>query len=148
MTGTTVEPTIMRAELSTDTGATWIAITDPAVVERWFAKATPVGPVGAEYTLEFPDGDPMRGAVLEVVPGTRLAYSWGWGDTPQDRRTSVAWEIEALPLGGTLLTLTHDGWAEAGLAASDRDEHEEYWEQYLAALVELADELAGIEVPD
>jgi uncharacterized protein YndB with AHSA1/START domain len=148
MSGTPVEPTIMRAELSTDPPESWVAITDPAVVERWFTKATPVGPVGAEYVLDFGEGDPMRGVVLEVVAGTRLAYSWGWGETPADRRTRVTWDLEPLPLGGTLVTLTHGGWTEAGLAATDRDEHEEHWVQYLAALVELTDELAGIEVPD
>jgi uncharacterized protein YndB with AHSA1/START domain len=148
MSGMRIEPTIMRVELSTDPGATWEAITDPVIVERWFTKATPVGPVGADYVLDFGEGDPMRGSILEVVPGTRLAYAWGWGDTPPDRRTRVAWELEPLTLGGTLLTLTHDGWAESGLAAADRDEHEGYWEEYLAALVEVSDDLAGIEVPD
>ena len=122
--------------------ATWAALTDPAIVERWFTKATPVGSVGDPYVLDFGDDDTMRGEIIEVVPGERLAYSWGWGDTPPAGRTRVTWTI-AVSQDGTLVTLAHDGWSEAGLAAADRDEHARYWEGYLAALVELGDDLAS-----
>jgi uncharacterized protein YndB with AHSA1/START domain len=84
----------------------------------------------------------MRGTVLEVVPGERLVYSWGWGDTAPAGRTRVSWTV-AISQDGTLVTLTHDGWTEAGLGATERDEHARYWEEYLAALVELGDELAA-----
>ena len=135
-------PLVIRAEVSTDLAATWNAITVPAIVERWFTHATPVGAVGDPYELDFGDGDVMRGAILEVVPGDRLVYSWGWGDTAPDRRTRVTWTI-ATSQDGTLVTLTHGGWREAGLGAAERDEHARYWEGYLAALVELGDELAA-----
>ena len=149
MTGMRIDSTVMRAELSTGPAATWEALTDPSLVERWFTKATPVGAVGDPYSLDFGTGeDAMNGTVVEVSPGHRLSYSWGWGETPAERQTRVTWDLEPLADGGTLLTLTHGGWAEAGLTAADRDAHEEYWEQYVAALVELADELAGIERPD
>jgi len=149
MTGTGIDPTVIRAELSTDPAATWEAITDPAIVERWFTRATPVGAVGDPYSLDFGAGDDtMNGAILDVAAGRLLAYSWGWGETPAEQRTCVSWELDPLADGCTLLTLTHGGWAEAGLTAADRDAHEEYWEQYVAALVEVADDLAGIEGPD
>jgi uncharacterized protein YndB with AHSA1/START domain len=149
MTGSGIDPTVIRAELSTDPSATWEAITDPAIVERWFTKATPVGAVGDPYSLDFGAGDDrMTGEIIDVVPGHSLTYSWGWGQTPAEQRTRVTWDLDPLTDGGTLLTLTHGGWAEAGLAAVDRDAHEEYWEQYVAALVEVTDELAGIEAQD
>jgi uncharacterized protein YndB with AHSA1/START domain len=136
-----IAPLVLRAEVSTDPAATWAALTDPAIVEQWFAKATPVGAVGDTYEIDFGD-DVMRGAILEVAPGERLAYSWGWGETAPAQRTRVTWTI-ATSQDGTLVTLTHDGWTAAGLAAADRDEHARYWEGYLAALVELGDELAA-----
>jgi uncharacterized protein YndB with AHSA1/START domain len=132
----------MRAEVSTDPGATWDALTDPTIVPQWFAHATPVAAVGDPYELDFGGGDVMRGAILEVVPGERLVYSWGWGETSPDARTRVTWAI-AISQDGTLVTLTHDGWTGAGLGAADRDEHARYWEGYLAALVEIGDELAA-----
>jgi len=134
-------PLVMRAEVSTDPAATWRALTEPALVEQWFTHATPVGAVGDPYELDFGD-EVMRGAILEVVPGERLAYSWGWGDTTPEARTRVTWTV-AVSQDGTLVTLTHDGWTAAGLRAADRDEHARYWEEYLAALVELGDELAA-----
>jgi uncharacterized protein YndB with AHSA1/START domain len=136
-----IAPLVIRGEVSTDLAATWLALTEPALVERWFTRATPVGSVGDPYELDFGDDDTMRGSVLEVVPGERLVYSWGWGRTPPAQRTRVCWTIEASQ-DGTLVTLTHDGWTEAGLGAAERDEHARYWEGYLAALVELGDELA------
>ena len=133
-----VGPMVIRAELATDRDATWAALTDPAQVAEWLTRATPVGPVGASYELDFGDGDVMRGEVLEVMPGERLAYSWGWGGTPASARTRVSWEL-APGEDGTLVTLTHGGWAEAGLTAKERDEHAGYWEGYVAALVEMTD---------
>jgi uncharacterized protein YndB with AHSA1/START domain len=137
-----IAPLTLRAEVSTDPAATWAALTEPAIVERWFTKATPVGAVGDAYVLDFEGDDTMRGAILEVVPGERLVYSWGWGDTAPAQRTRVTWTL-ATSQDGTLVTLTHGGWTEAGLVAADRDEHARYWEGYLAALVELGDELAA-----
>jgi uncharacterized protein YndB with AHSA1/START domain len=139
MPGSRMQPMVIRAELATDRDATWAALTDPALVERWFTHATPVGAVGDTYELDFGGGDVMRGTVLEVVPGERLAYSWGWGDGPDVVRTRVCWDL-APGEDGTLVTLTHDGWSEAGLSAKDRDEHAAYWEGYVAALVETTDE--------
>jgi uncharacterized protein YndB with AHSA1/START domain len=129
---------LIRADLATDRAATWAALTDPAIVERWFTHAGPVGSAGDAYVLDFGGGDVMRGVLLEVVPGERLAYSWGWGDEPA-ARTRVCWEL-ADGEDGTRVTLTHDGWSEAGLAAKDRDDHTASWEGYVAALVEMTDE--------
>ena len=139
---TSIAPLVIRAEVSTDPAATWDALTDPTLVPQWFTHATPVGAVGDPYELDFGGGDVMRGTILEVVPGERLVYSWGWGETSPDKRTRVIWTI-AISQDGTLVTLTHDGWTGAGLAAAERDEHARYWEGYLAALVELGDELAA-----
>jgi uncharacterized protein YndB with AHSA1/START domain len=129
---------VIRAELATDRDATWAALTEPSLVERWFTRASRVGTAGDAYVLDFGDGDVMRGELLEVVPRERLAYSWGWGDDAA-ARTRVRWEL-ADGEDGTRVTLTHDGWAEAGLTPKDRDEHAAYWEGYVAALVETTDE--------
>lgn len=139
MAGHDVQPMVIRAELATDRDATWAALTDPSVVERWFTHATPVGPVGSEYTLDFGDSHVMHGEILEIVPGERLVYSWGWGETPPAGRTRVTWELSRGE-EGALVTLTHDGWTAAGLTAKDRDEHAAYWEGYMAALVAMTDE--------
>jgi hypothetical protein len=41
--------------------------------------------------------------------------------------------------GGSRIVLEHDGWSRPGLAPSDRDDHESYWNQYLDNLRELLD---------
>ena len=139
MPGSRVRPMVIRAELATDADATWAALTDPDQVERWFTRASPVGTVGDAYVLDFGPGDVMRGEILEVVPSVRLAYSWGWGDGPGAVRTRVCWDLAPVD-DGTLVTLTHGGWSEAGLTAKDRDQHATHWDGYVAALVEATDE--------
>lgn len=137
-----IAPLVIRAEVSTDPAETWRTLTDPALVERWFTHATPVGAVGDPYVLDFGGDGAMRGVILAVRTGERLDYSWGWGETAPAQRTRVSWAI-APSQDGTLVTLTHDGWTEAGLGAAERDEHARYWEEYVAALVELGDDLAA-----
>jgi len=139
MSGSRVRPMVIRAELATDRDATWAALTEPPLMERWFTHASAVGAAGDAYELDFGDGDVMRGFVLDVVPGERLVYSWGWEGGPAAPRTRVSWELTPGE-DGTLVTLTHDGWSEAGLTAKERDEHAAYWEGYVAALVEMTDE--------
>ena len=141
MPGRRIAPMIIRTEVSTDRVTTWRTLTDPVLVGRWFTHATPVGAVGDAYELDFGSGDVMRGEILEVVQDERLVYSWGWGDSAPGARTRVTWTLDAAD-DGTAVTLTHDGWVEAGFGAAERDDHRRNWEEYVAALVELGDELA------
>jgi hypothetical protein len=52
----------------------------------------------------------------------------------------VSWSIEPLDEGGSRVTLTHAGWAEAGADEAIRDDHEAYWSGYLDDLAAI---LAG-----
>jgi uncharacterized protein YndB with AHSA1/START domain len=64
------------------------------------------------YDLETGAGFEV-GRVLVWQPGERLAFTWtqvGWGD---DVRTVVTVSFAAVDTG-TLVTLTHDGFASAG----------------------------------
>jgi hypothetical protein len=47
------------------------------------------------------------------------------------QETLVTWLVEPIGDGGCRITLTHDGWAEAGLDETARNDHEGYWSGYL-----------------
>jgi uncharacterized protein YndB with AHSA1/START domain len=125
-------------DLTVETGAppktVWSALTEPRRVADWFTDASPVGRIGDPYRLDFGDGSVIDGVIVELEPGHRLAYTWSWAGSEPHEETLVAWSVEPMDGGGTELRLIHDGWAEAGLDGSVRDDHEGYWKGYLEDL--------------
>jgi len=138
----TIEPIVLTATTSGSPEATWAALTEPDKVLEWFTAASPVGPVGSRYRLDFGDGSVVDGRIRELVPGRRLAYTWAWADVEPVEETLVSWTIEPLPGGGTRVTLEHGGWTEAGSELTARNDHEGYWDGYLEDLVSVLDEVA------
>ena len=123
-----IEPITLTAATTGSPAATWSALTDPVLVVEWFTEATPVGPIGAPYRLDFGDGSVVNGTIRALEPGRRLAYSWAWAEAEPVEETLVTWTIEPLPGGGTQVTLEHAGWVEAGANATARDDHAGYWD--------------------
>ena len=113
----------------------WTALTDPRRVAEWFTDASPVGRIGDAYRLDFGDGSVVDGVIMELEPGRRFAYTWSWAGSEAHEETLVAWSVERRDEGGTSIRLVHDGWGDAGLDETARDDHEGYWAGYLEDLV-------------
>jgi uncharacterized protein YndB with AHSA1/START domain len=128
-----VAPIDLAVETTADPAAAWIAISEPARIAEWFTEASPLGPVGRAYTLDFGDGSVVTGRVLEVEPGVRFVHSWRWEGDDESATTRVAWSVTPAA-GGTRISLLHDGWTEAGLSTETRDDHEGYWSGYIEDL--------------
>ncbi|MEX0750606.1 MAG: SRPBCC domain-containing protein [Dehalococcoidia bacterium] len=100
--------------------ATWVS---PDVV----ADSRPGGTV----RFNFNGFDVMRGAFVELVPGKRVVFTWGWeslGDASPPGSTTV--EIDLVADGeGTKLTLVH-----RGLPAAESASHSEGWDHFLESL--------------
>src|SRR5262245_4348787 len=138
--GQPIEPITLSAATTGSPAATWAALTEPSLVIEWFTEASPVGPVGSPYRLDFGDGSVISGRIEALEPGRLLSYSWAWADTEPAEETVVTWTVEPLPDGGTRVTLEHAGWSEAGSNEATRDDHAGYWEGYLEDLVAVLDE--------
>lgn len=120
----------------------WAALTDPERVASWFTDAIPLGAVGDEYRLDFGDGSVIEGVIESLDAGHAFGFSWRWAGAPPSEQTHVRWTVDG-PTDGASSTirLVHDGWAEAGLDRSARDDHDGYWTGYLEDLAAvLADE--------
>ncbi len=135
-TGPGIRPIDLEVELPVDAATAWRAVTDPDRVLGWFTNASPVGPVGSTYTLDFGDGSIVSGEVTALEPGRRFAHRWHWDGADDAEATLVTWTVTA-SAGGTTVGLVHDGWDEAGLADAVRDDHEGYWSGYLEDLRDL-----------
>src|SRR5512140_3331894 len=126
-----VPPIVLDIETAASPAEAWSAVTVPDRIADWFTDASPLGPVGSAYRLDFGDGSVVDGVVTELEPGQRFGYTWAWADSEPDQQTAVRWSVEPLPGGGSRIGLIHDGWSEAGLDQSARDDHEGYWTGYL-----------------
>lgn len=128
---------------------------EPAVVYRYFTEAEWWQRwQGTGATLDARPGGALhirmgrsaeagaRGSFVELVPGRRIVFTWGWVDAPfgdvPPGSTLVEVDLVA-DRGGTLIRLTH-----RELPAGLEPMHEEGWCVYLDRLVDV---VAGREPP-
>lgn len=123
-------PIVLTLETPATPAEAWAALTEPDRIAEWFTTASKLGGVGDAYRLDFGDGSVVEGVVTFVEPGRHFAHTWVWAGVEPTQETLVTWSVEPAN-GGTRVTLTHDGWAEAGLDEAARDDHESYWGGYL-----------------
>jgi uncharacterized protein YndB with AHSA1/START domain len=136
----TIAPITLVLETGAPPDKAWAFITNPELVARWFADASPIGEVGTPYRIDFGDGSVVEGRIVAFEPGRAFAHEWAWLDDVAGRPTLVRWSVEALAGGGSRVALVHDGWTEAGADDAIRDDHEAYWSGYLDDLRDLLDE--------
>jgi len=80
--------------------------------------------------VDVSPGSMARGEFKEVVPVSRLAYSWGWDGRENVPPGSSLIEIDLTPKdGGTLVRFTH-----SGLPADQVQAHRDGWNHYLSRL--------------
>ena len=134
-----IPPIELVVETAADAETAWRTLTEPSLVNLWFTDASPLGGVGSRSRLDFGDGSVVAGEVLAVEPDRSFAYAWAWESAEQGEITRVTWTVEASGCGSRI-RLVHDGWDEAGLDASARDDHEGYWTGYLDDLRDVLSE--------
>ena len=130
-------PIVLTIETPASPRDAWAVLTEPEQVATWFTDASPLGKVGDTYRLDFGDGSVVVGVVRLVEPGRRFAHTWAWADQEPVQETLVTWSVDPLPGAGSTVTLTHDGWAEAGADETARADHEGYWTGYLEDLAAI-----------
>lgn len=106
--------------------------TDAALLVQWMAVAAELDPVpGGAFRWRHANGDVCVGRFVELVPHTRLVFTYGWeraevGIPPG----STTVEIDLVEGdGATMLRLTHRGLADAMA-----DAHAAGWSHYLKRL--------------
>ena len=111
-------------------------LTDPGKMAMWMgrevrADAKPGGALEIDYNLM----DRMRGEYLEVVPNSRVVFSWGWSSLGEQTPPGASKvEVTLTPDGsGTLLRLVH-----SGLEGPEAESHSQGWDMFLGLLADTA----------
>jgi uncharacterized protein YndB with AHSA1/START domain len=112
--------------------AVYAMFTDPAQLVRWIGIRAMLEPrPGGQFRFELMDGEFCSGRYLELVPGRRVVFTWGWesGAIPVTPGSSTV-EVDLDERDG----VTHVRLTHRGLDAALRPMHAEGWERYLGRL--------------
>ena len=117
---------------------------DPEKMTRWMgsrveADARP----GGVYALDINTQARARGTYVEVVPPSRVVFTFGWDADQNVPPGSSTVEVTLTPDGvGTHVRLVHRGL----MKAETREEHQDGWRHYLSRLAIAA--AGGVPGPD
>jgi uncharacterized protein YndB with AHSA1/START domain len=76
------------------------------------------------------NNDIARGEYVEIVPHSRVVFTWGWENSPIPPGSTTV-EISLTPDGdGTIVRLRHTGLASEAVL-----QHDQGWNHYLSRLV-------------
>lgn len=106
-------------------------LTEPAKYVRWKGALAELDPrPGGIYRVQLNSRDIARGRYVEVVPYSRVVFTWGWeGGGPVPPGSSTV-EFTLTPDGdGTIVRLVH-----RDLPDEARDKHLQGWDLYLNRL--------------
>ena len=106
--------------------------TEPERMQRWMGVSVDLAPrPGGGLSVDVNGRDVGRGEFVEVVPYSRVVFTWGWDSPghPVPPGSSTV-EVTLRPQdGGTVVHLRH-----TGLPESARADHGKGWEHYLSRL--------------
>jgi uncharacterized protein YndB with AHSA1/START domain len=117
--------------IDADAATVFAFFTDPERLIRWIGVAAELEPqVGGIMLVEVHPGRVARGEFKEVVPVTRLAYTFGWEEGKIVPPGSSLIEVDLMPKNGsTVVRFTH-----SGLPPEEVPGHREGWNHFLDRL--------------
>jgi len=114
-----------------DPEATFALITQPDRLRRWMAVAARVElRPGGDYRWTVTPGHTAAGTFVDVEPGKRVVYTWGWEDgDPAPGGSTVTVTLTPVD-AGTEVRLVHDGLTDEQAA-----HHAVGWNHFMDRLV-------------
>jgi len=129
-------PLRVERRVAAPPAAIYAYLTESERWARWQGAGADVDAVpGGRFRMTMGNGMAAEGCFLELVPGKRVVFTWGWLGNETLPPGSSTVEIELVPDGeGTLVRLTH-----RGLPADERQIHQAGWRHYLPRLALVAE---------
>jgi uncharacterized protein (TIGR03086 family) len=124
----TIEKSVM-VPLSAD--QTFALLTQPERLRRWQTVSARVDlRAGGEFRWTVVPGANAGGTFVEIEPGKRIVYTWGWeGDEQHPPGTSTVTVTLEPAEGGTTVRLVHEG-----LTPEQEAHHSEGWNHFMERL--------------
>src|SRR6266540_592612 len=122
----TTEPTVrVERRIGAPPSDVYPYLTDSLLWARWQGQSAEIEAIpGGLVRMTMPDGATAEGRFVQLVPDTRVAFTWGWHGNEVLPPGSSTVEIELIPDGdGTILRLTH-----LDLPADQRPIHAAGWD--------------------
>jgi uncharacterized protein YndB with AHSA1/START domain len=111
-------------------------LTDPAKMVRWIGAEATLDPrPGGVSRIKFSDEAVMLGMYVQIVPHSRVVFSWGWENdlfSVPPASTVVEFALTR-DTDGTRLRVTHRQLPDAAV-----DIHRNGWEHYVERLAAVA----------
>jgi len=109
---------------------------DPAKMRRWFGSHIHLEPqTGGTYSADINSQARARGTYVDVVPPSRVVFTFGWQDDPNIPPGSTTVEVTLAGDGdGTHVRLVHRGLQTPEM----REQHRQGWDHYVARLAVAA----------
>jgi uncharacterized protein (TIGR03086 family) len=128
----TIDKTVL-VPLSAD--ETFALVTEPERLRRWQVVSARMDVrAGGDFRWTVVPGANASGTFLEVEPGKRIVYTWGWEEdgepVPGDSTITITLEPAE---GGTTVRLVHEG-----LTPEQDERHAVGWEHFMDRLVAAA----------
>ena len=110
---------------------TFALVTEPERLRRWQAISARVDlRAGGEFRWTVVPGASAGGTFVEVEPGKRLVYTWGWeGDEALPPGASTVTVTLEPAQGGTTVRLVHEG-----LTPEQETHHHDGWDHFMERL--------------
>lgn len=115
----------------------WEYLTKPELLEQWLGKMDLKPVVGHKFELATKAGGFTKCEVTEVIPFTRLSYSWQYPSFKNKKTfdSRVVWTLTPTK-EGTELQLVHNGFSEL----EDHIAHNNGWTMLGQRLLKLLNE--------
>jgi uncharacterized protein YndB with AHSA1/START domain len=132
----TIEPSIhVERRIAARPADVYAYLTDSVRWARWQGESAEIEPVpGGLFRITMANGAMAEGRFVQLVPDSRVVFTWGWhGDEALPPGASTV-EIELTPDGDqTIVRLTH-----RDLPPEQQPIHRAGWDRYLPRLATAA----------
>jgi uncharacterized protein YndB with AHSA1/START domain len=132
MTVTEIDAVVSEIHIAAPPEVVFAYFVDPEKMRRWFGSHVQLEPrPSGTYAADINPQARARGAYLEVVPPSRVVFTFGWQDDPNVPPGSTTVEVTlARDNEGTQVRLVHRGLQTPEM----RQQHRHGWDHYVARL--------------
>jgi uncharacterized protein YndB with AHSA1/START domain len=132
MTVSEINAVVSEIHISATPETVFAFFVDPDKMMRWMGSRVELDPrPGGTYALDINAQARARGKYVEVVPPSRVVFTFGWEADQAVPPGSSTVEVTLTPDGdGTRVRLVHRGL----MAAEMREQHRRGWQHYLDRL--------------